>query len=205
MGARTSLLALVLALGLFGCGSSSTEDLQVSEGASGLLKTAEIEKEPAGSVERAFLDYWSNLQYRSWADAATFYDPRFRDFVGTAAIVGAKKLNGSVYPVVKPEIGRVDLNQGNTTVYYTLLLPDGTEELDSITWRKVAGSWQIVYDSRLDAELGQLATNRAEIEENGAISTSAATPLSEEAVRAGKAAEEKQAQFLERELETSGP
>lgn len=188
-----------------GCGSSSSPSPTPASGAEDqLLTAAEIRKEPAGSVERSFLDYWSSLQFRSWADAAAYYHPRFRDFVGTASVIGAKKLNSSIYPLVKPEIVRIESAGGDATISYTLALPEGIKELDSITWRKSGGSWQIIYDSRLDAELGQLATSQAEVKDSGTL-PSGSTPLSPEAVRAGNVAEEKQARFLQEELKTKSP
>jgi hypothetical protein len=186
-----------------GCGSASTS-APTPTGTDNLLTAAEISKRPAGSVERSFLSYWSSLQYRSWADAAAYYDPRFREFIGTAAVIGAKKVNSSVYPVLKPEIARVDERSGETTIFYNLQLPDGSKELDSITWQKNGGNWQIIYDSRLDSELGQLATNRAEVKKTGALPTGSG-PASPEAVRAGRSAEEEQARFLEEELKISAP
>jgi hypothetical protein len=168
------------------------------------LTSADISKYPPGSVQRAFLSFWSNLQYRSWADAAAYYDPSFRNFIGTASIIGAKKYNFSAYPVTKPEITRVNRSPDRATIYYTLVLAEGTKELDSITWRKQDGNWQIIYDSRLDSELGQVAASQAEVEKTGSPPTSASAE-SPEAVRAGKEAEQRQAQFLQQELNEKAP
>jgi hypothetical protein len=205
--ARRLLLCLatgVLALLAAGCGSSSTSAPAPAAASENLLSSKEIAKYPPDSVQRSFLNYWSDLQYRSWADAAAYYDPRFRNFVGTASVIGAKKGAASVFPLVKPQIERVNSAGGNTTVYYTLVLPEGTKELDSITWVKKGGNWQIIYDSRLDSELGQLATNQAEVKKTGSVPTGAG-PASPEAVRAGKAAESEQARFLQEQLKTSAP
>jgi hypothetical protein len=118
-------------------------------------------------------------------------------------VIGAKKLNASTYPVVTPEITRVRDGGGEATVYYTLGLPDGTKELDSVNWRKDGGSWQILYDSRLDSELGQFAQTRAEVETNGSLPTDASAPPSAAALRAAKAAEGAQARFQQEELKRS--
>ena len=127
-------------------------------------------------MQHAFLNFWSDLQFCSWADAAAYYSPAFRNFVGTAKIIGGKKLNSSSYPLLKPEIVRVTHSPGETTVYYTLRLQDGTKEQDSVTWRHEGGNWQIVYDSRLDAEMAQLEQNRVEIEKNGVLPTDGPSP-----------------------------
>ena len=168
-----------------------------------LLSEAELSKYPEGSVEQAFFEYWSNLQYQSWADVAAYYDPRFRDYIGTSKVIGAKKLGASSYPLLKPKVVRVSSAHGTTTIYYTLVLPEGTKELGSITWRKDGGNWEIIYDSRLDAELSQAASALAEAK-TGSIPTEA-TPASPEALRAGKEAEQLQAQFLQEELHVNRP
>jgi hypothetical protein len=170
-----------------------------------LLESSDFSRYPQGSTERAFLEYWSDLQFRSWADVAAYYDPRFRDFVGTVSLIGAKKLNGSTYPLLKPEIARVNADGDETTVYYTLRLADGSKELDSITWRKDSANWQIIYDSRLDEELAQLAQNKAEIDRGGQLPTDPNQPPSAQAVRAGNAAAQLQARFLQEKLKTSNP
>jgi hypothetical protein len=195
-----------IAFGLSACGSSSpTSGSSASSPESALLESSDFSRYPKGSVQRTFFEYWSDMQYRSWANVASYYDPRFRDFVGTASIIGAKKLNGSSYPVLRPELVRVRPSREATTVYYTLRLEDGTKELDSTSWRRDDGAWQIVYDSRLDSELDQLATNRVELEETGAVATDASQPISSKAAKSGITASQLQARFLEQELKISAP
>lgn len=187
--------AWVVILGISACGdSSSTEERAPNN----LVSRAEVDKQPPDSVERAFLEYWSDLQYQSWAEVAAYYEPAFRDSVGTAAIIGGKKINGSSYPQLKPAIVRVRDKGDFTTINYSLVFIDGTKELASVTWRKDGGSWQLVYDSRLDAELKQYAENRVELEQNGTLPTEAAT--SPEAVSAGAKAAEAQARFIQQAL-----
>lgn len=158
-----------------------------------------MERQADGSAERTFLEYWSDLQYQSWAEAAAYYEPDFRDAVGTAAIIGGKRVNAPSYPQLKPEIARVREREDFTTINYSLRFIDGSRELASVTWRKLDGSWQLVYDSRLDAELKQAAENRVEVEENGVLPTDPAN-VSPAARQAGEAAARKQAQFAEQAL-----
>jgi hypothetical protein len=191
-----SVAALAVAIAVASCGSSSPTP-SAAAAAKALLKEREFDRYPRGSVERTFLEYWSDLQFQSWADAAAYYDPGFRDFVGTAAVIGAKKVNGSAYPLLRPHIVRVDTDDGDSTVYYTVKLADSSKELHSITWIEDDGNWQIVHDSRLDAELNQFAQNRVE----GAVPTEAPHVPSPEAARAGQAASQLQARFLETLLE----
>ena len=206
-GARSGpaivLIALLVALGLSSCGSSTSGSAPSAE-PNNLLSQSELTHYPAGSVQQAFLNFWSDLQFRSWADAVSFYDPAFREFVGTATIVGGKKINGTSYPLLKPEIVRIGDDKGGTTVYYTVRLADGTKELGSITWKKVGGNWQIIYDSRLDSELSQLEQNRVEIEKNGHLRADPNQAPSAAAAKAANTASQVQARFLQQQLKGEG-
>lgn len=197
------LLAFLIAVAGSACGSSDDEPAATAA-PNNLVSQAEADKHPAGSVEHAFLEYWSALQFQSWAEVVAFYDPSFQDFVGTASIIGGKRLNSSSYPQLKPAITVVTRDHSLTTIKYKLQFIDGTKELASITWRKLDGNWRIVYDSRLDAELNQFAQNQVEIEQNGALPTEA-DQVSPDATRAGNAGAQKQARFLQQELDLTNP
>jgi hypothetical protein len=188
--------AWVVVLGISSCGDSSPETERVPDN---LVSRSEVDRQEKGSVEQAFLEYWADLQYQSWAEVAAYYEPDFRDVVGTAAIIGGKKVNAPSYPLLKPEIVRVRARGELATINYSLRFIDGSRELASVTWRKLDGSWQLVYDSRLDAELKQYAENRVEVEENGVLPTDPAN-VSPAARQAGEAAARKQAQFAEQTL-----
>jgi len=192
-----AVLAAVLlgAVSISACGNSA-EGPSASTPPSNIVKRSEVNGYPDGSAEKAFLEYWSSLQYQAWAEAASYYAPSFRDAVGTAAIVGAKKVNAPSYPALKPEIAEVVDKGGLTTVKYTLRLSDGTLERAAVTWEKIGGNWQIVFDSRLDAELNQFAENRVELAQNGVLPTSI-DQVSPAARRAGAAASQRQDLFLQ--------
>lgn len=198
-------VAVTLTFAISACG---TTDAAPDPAASvdNVLAPAEMSDYPAGSVERTFLRFWSALQFQSWAEAAAYYDPRFREFVGTAQVISAKKQNGSSFPALKPAIVSVTKGpRGEKTVHYSLRFSDGSTEQASMTWRQVGDSWQIIYDSRLDAELAQLAQNRVEIKRTGALPTDASQPLSPKATRAASAASQLQAKFLQQELKAERP
>ncbi len=199
-----SLVALIVAVTLSACGTSAPGPPTTSA-SSNLVDHAELVKYPDGSVDRTFLEYWSNLQFHSWADVAAYYDPSFRDFVGTAKLINAKKVGTTFYPFLKPVIVRSSSDRGVTTVYYAVRLEDGTKELAATTWRKVGGNWQIVYDSRLDAELGQLAQEKTQLSEPGTGTAESTQPVSKKALRASKEAAQLQSQFLQRELQINHP
>ncbi len=191
------------AVALSACGSSASAPLP-SGSSSNVLSAAEINHYPAGSVERTFLSYWSALQFQTWADVAAYYDPRFRAYLGTAQVISAKKQNSSTFPMLKPEIVSVTTHGGETAIHYALRFPEGSKEQASISWQKEGGNWQIVYDSRLDAELSQLAQNRVEIRKNRALPTDP-SKRSSAAVRAGNVASQIQARFLQQDLHNSHP
>ena len=186
-----------------GCGGGSDSN-QATE-ARNLISTKEIETSPAGSPERAFLSFWSDLQYQSWAEAATYYSPALREFIGTAELIGAKKVDASLFPLIKPTVLDATESARDTTVRYSILLPEGTKELGSTTWRKEGGNWEMIYDSRLDPELNQFARNQVEIEEDGALSTDATEAPSAAAAQAGVEASHLQAEFLETALRKEKP
>lgn len=202
--ALASLAALVVAATVSACGTSGS-DSPSTLAPNNTIDHAELMRYPDGSVDRTFLEYWSNLQFHSWADVAAYYTPSFRDFVGTANVINAKKADASSYPVLKPELVRTSSGQGVTTVYYTVTMEDGTKELASTTWRKVGGNWQIVYDSRMDAELGQLAQEKVQLAEAGPSTANTEQPISTKALQASRAASQVQARFLQQELQLSRP
>ncbi len=190
---------LITALALSACGSSEASKPSSSSGSepNNVITSAELNKYPKGTVQQAFLNFWSDLQYRSWADAAAFYEPTFRKFVGTAKIIGAKRAYSSGYPLLKPEIQRIGKGRGETTIYYTVRLPEGTKELNSITWRHQGGNWEIAYDSRLDTELSQLEENRVELEKSGKPPANLER-VSPAAAKAGSEASELQARYRQK-------
>jgi hypothetical protein len=190
-------LAVLAALVLSSCGGGESQPPE----ANNLVGQAELEKYPPDSAARSFLELWSDLQYQSWAEVAAYYSPGLRRFIGTEELVGAKKVDASTFPVTKPEIGRIKEDGPETTIYYSMALPGGTRELGSTTWRKEGGNWEMIYDSRLDAELNQFARNRVETEEHGAPSTEAGKAPSAAASRAGIEAAHLQSEYLEGLLE----
>jgi hypothetical protein len=193
--------AWAVILAFSSCGDSSPE---TERAPNNLVSQSEADHQPSDSVERAFLEYWSDLQYQSWAEVAAYYEPDFREAVGTAAIIGGKKVNGSSYPQLKPTLVGTRESGGTTTIKYSLLFIDGTKELASVTWRKRDGNWQLVYDSRLDAELRQYAENRVELEDNGVLPTDPAD-VTPEAIRAGATAAQAQARFIQEALGRESP
>jgi hypothetical protein len=201
--ALTVFAAVLVSVSLAACGSSSANPSSTTP-PNNLISQAELKKGPATGVEHAFLEFWSDLQFRSWAEVASFYLPAFRESVGTAAVIGGEKINASSYPQLKPEVESISGRSGLTTIKYTLQFIEGDRELASITWQKHGGNWEIVYDSRLDAELSQFAEDRVELARTGALPTEA-SQISPEAARAGSVAAQSQARFLQQNPSITSP
>jgi hypothetical protein len=199
-----ALLILGLALTLSACGSSE-EGPAAHVRQNDLVSQQGIDRYPEGSPERAFLEYWSDLQYNSWADVAGYYDPALRKFIGTAELIQAKKTGSSVYPYLQPDVKSTKTEDGLTTIYYTLTMEDGTTELASTSWRKEGGNWQLVFDSRLDGELAAVAQERVALNEDTGEGLATELPPSAKALRAGKAAARLQAEFLAAEIGKEKP
>jgi hypothetical protein len=199
-----TLLTLVLGLVLSACGSSE-EGPAAHVRQNALVAQTSIDRYPQGSAERAFLEYWSDLQYNAWADVTAYYDPAFRDFIGTAELISAKKTGSSVYPYLRPDIKSTETADGLTSINYTLTMEDGTTELATTTWRKNDGNWQLVFDSRLDGELAAVVQERVALGEDGGEAVATELPPSAKALRAGKAAARLQAEFLAEEFGDEKP
>jgi hypothetical protein len=199
VGAVLSLIAMTLSA----CGSSSDEPT-AKVAPDNLISHAEVEKQPAGSAQAAFLEFWSALQFQSWAEMIVYYSPDFRESVGTAQIIAGKKVNASSYPQLKPTIVDVKTKNGLTTINYTVQFIDGSRELASISWRKRLGNWEIVFDSRLEPELAQAAENEVELETNGVLPSDLSAVSPEAAKASGKAGQD-QPKAIEAELESEKP
>jgi hypothetical protein len=190
----------MVAFAISSCGSTSSTEAPPTQ----LIKQSELSHYKKGGVERVFLNYWSSLQFQDWPEVATYYDPKLRNFIGTATLIGAKKLNALSFPQLKPRIVKVNSTANNASVYYTLSLPDGTTEFNSALWRHGRGTWHLIYDSRLDSELSQLAQSRVELDKTGQAPVVSSTP-SPQASRAANAAAQRQARFLQQQFKLTPP
>src|SRR3954452_4158124 len=95
------LASLVLAVAIAGCGGSSG-DKQAELPKQQLIGSKQENRYPAGSPKRALMEYWAALQYKAWAQALSFYDPKLRDYVGSGRIVAALSAGASTYQVSAP-------------------------------------------------------------------------------------------------------
>lgn len=161
---------------------------------------SERETRAAGSsVERAFLRYWSDVQYQAWADAAQTYDAALLADVGAASVIEALKSQATHFRSAKPRNITVKRSQGGRrTVRYFVKNPGGKVEPRSMVWERDGRRWLIFYDPFLDEALRASATTLTQ------DSTSpGAEGLSRRARVAGTGASQRQSRSLGRRLSKS--
>jgi len=156
-----------------------------------LISSADIAKTPPGSAERAFLQYWSALQYSAWSAALSSLEPALKTAIGVPQLVEALKGGASYFRTVRPTLrGRVTVGN-QVIVRYRAENPAGSLVTTSVAWRRTAGGWRLHYDPSLDGLLQ--ASAQAQMQAD--IDPTAPRP-SKRAVQAGLAASRVQSQYL---------
>ena len=167
--------AVVLAVGLTlsGCGSSGADEARevaaksLTSGepltkeerllARSLVSNRDIERETAGSVERAMLEYWSDLSYESWGTAVGFFDPRLRDVLSDVRLVEGLRREARDHKPVKPIVRGVRRFGNTAVVQYFIRTPDARLRPVSISWERQGGEWRIIYSATLDESIALAA------------------------------------------------
>jgi hypothetical protein len=196
------LLPVAVAACVVGCGGAVKQEGQALRAQSLLessppLKRAivsdeEIAKYPPNSVQHAFFSFWQALQFHSWREGLSWYDPGLQRFVGPQQIIDGLEMLASYYRAVKPVLYSVkSTNYGTTEVHYLGAPPTGPTGIETVEWRRVGGDWRIEFDSFLSQGL----VSYAEEAEQELIDPSAQTP-SRHAIRVGEAAGHLQAGYL---------
>lgn len=201
---RASAPVLVAgALWLSGCGGTAKEQarkLQVRSimattdpVASVRVSESEIANAPRGSVQRAFLQYWSDAQFEGWLAVAQTYEPGLRQFVGQDALVQALTGESAIFRSSRPEIASVTLTVRGARALVRFYRVDTKEKVaSSISWiRRAGGRWLIRYDPLLDRALSDLR----QFEAQRSIDPLALTPAPA-ALRAGARASRLQSDYL---------
>jgi hypothetical protein len=210
---RSSVPALVLvgaALLLPACGGSADDEARRVQTTSVIAKNdpvkkylvtqAEIEHEASGGVRRAFLEYWSALQFQGWNEAAKTFEPGLRRYVGTDALIRALANQGGSYRSSRPDI-QYTTTRGNSALIRYFRVGADAPVATSISWtREGSGRWLISYDPLLDQALGD--ARQLEVQQN---TDPLAQKPSAAAVRAGTRARRLQSQYVaQRERTAAG-
>jgi len=190
---------------LTGCGGGNREAGQALSKKSIVDKTPSLSSTlitpqdlvgwPSGSVQRAFLNFWSALQYQDLSFGVNTYDPRLRSVIATAQISQALQSEASFYRSVKPRIVSVTRDHERMSVRYLARDPSGEPAPYSMTWEPVGSGWLIFYDSFLSEALRNSAQMAAQI----ALDPTAQLP-SKQAIQAGYEASLLPSQYLQNAL-----
>lgn len=177
---RTVVLAVVgvtllVLVALAAVGSSDPLDARLSELSiidddelpSELLNEDDLERYPPASAQRAFLNWWSDLQFRSWPDAIARLDPGLKDTIGSTTLIDGFEPNSAWYPTAQPRVLMRKKSRGTVTLRYAVAAPDGEQVLteNAVMVDSPAG-WRIVYDSTLDSAVRAGLAERIRIEED---------------------------------------
>ena len=145
-----------------------------------LVSALDIRREAPGSVRRAFLEYWSAIEYQEWGVAVAFMSEEIRRALEPEYLVAALRAEGESNLPVRPPIRRVVTTRGLATVRYFVRASDGALRPTSISWSRRNGQWYVVYGATLDASYSAAVQQAVQNETD----PTASTP-SDEAVRAG--------------------
>lgn len=202
-GLRRATAAGVCALGLTACGGSETSAPLAKQSIADqskvlkreLVSERDISAVGAGSPERAFLEYWSDVQYGNLRRALLAFHPELVDQITAGSMTAALRNALPFYRASKPVIERVIREGEDVTLhYYAATQSSGAAAAPlSTTLRRIDGEWRIVYSSALDDELKIVA----QAQEQARIRPGA-QQLDPRAIAAGERAAGLQAAFMEK-------
>lgn len=192
-------VASILAVALIGCGSSSNkpdavEGTSIADGVRAPSKTEitgkDLKRFDQAAASRAFMGFWSDLQWQSWIEALDRYSPGLQRVVGDRNIYEALKHQAPFYRSVKPSVESESTRDGLTTIRYSYS-QSGDRKLNSTIWRREGGRWKMVFDGFLDTALESWAQFRVQ-----QTTSPRATAPTKQAIKAGVEASELQGRYL---------
>ena len=204
-GNPRAIAAVSIAIALFaggmlaGCGGGGTSDEKLVTSSmvdekdlpDAVIAADDLDRFSQQSPQRAFLEYWRDLQYQDLASALVFYEPGLRRAVGEDLLADALQFEQAVYRARKPGIVGTDERNGLASVRYVLTDLSDVTTPQSMTLRRHGADWEIVYDSFLGDSVSSLVQTQAQAK----IDPSAQAPGAE-AQRAGSAAAQRQVGYL---------
>ncbi len=124
------------------------------------LQPQEVTRQPVGSPQRAFLDYWLDLQHEAFVDALRWFSPHLAACLGQARIVTALQSEAPFYASSRPNISFVNRSGTSATILYRARsVPSPNSTSLSVTWMLIGGKWRLAYDPFLNEALRQAAEN----------------------------------------------
>lgn len=206
---RTPRMALIAGLAaLFttvsGCGQATDGD-RVLSGATDnkplsgedqlierkLVTDKDAREAPAGSAERAFLEYWTAVSFEDWATAVRYVDTSLRRILDVNYLVEALRIEGQNNVPVKPIIRDAARTRGSVSIRYLIRTSDGRLRPTSSSWEQRNGVWYMVYSSTLDDSYAAAVQQAVQND----VDPTATTP-SRKAISAGSSARRAQSEAL---------
>jgi hypothetical protein len=156
------LLALAALPALAGCGSGSAQPVSLPGATQQLLSQTDVNAQPPGSPERAFLAWWRDVQYANLAQFKLELVPALRDsFAPRGKMPDAINYFSGALRSARPKIRDVS-RTGTTAVVYAIISyrqPVGTSRYvtttvpRAFTFTKIGGRWLLADDSFAQATL----------------------------------------------------
>jgi len=186
------VVGIGLATDAFDSGTKAGEENDPKEDLQ-LVTQRDREQQTGDSAERAFLDYWSELQFGDWSEATNEFDPRLVRFVGERRLAESLKANPPLYRKSKPKIIQVrERGVNRSSIRYTVRNVSGKAVPNTITFVREDGKWRILYDSLLD----EILSAHAQTATQNKVQPGAKQP-GREALDAAASAGRLQTRFLE--------
>ena len=191
----SAFLALLIAATVAACSGNDSNPVgskSIVTPPKQLVSPADIGKTAPDSAKRAFLQYWSDLQYSAWSAALSRFEPALVNAIGDAQLVEAFKTRAGYFPTAAPKLRGSRRVGDEIVVRYQVTDPTGRLLVSSVAWRRRSADWRIRYDPQLDGMLQAAAQARVQ----GQIDPTALQP-STRALQAGLEAARLQSQYLE--------
>jgi hypothetical protein len=204
------LVSIFVPIVLMGCAGDDDGDRSSSSGSivatdsggsapgSQLVDDEDIRQTKRGSARRAFLNFWTALQYQAWSSAVSYYEPGLAEAIGKVRLIEALKAASPLFYRTKPALGLPFRRGDDVVVPYTVVDLSGASVPTSTVWRRLGGQWRIHYHPQLDGFLRSSVQTTVQTR----IDPAAREPA-KEAVRAGQAASRIQSEYLARSAATT--
>jgi hypothetical protein len=159
-----SIAALSAALALVGCGGGAGDQRPLAQASIAdqtralerqLVSDQDIARRAARSPQRAFLKYWSAVQYGDMRGALLAFDPRLVRVVGAEDLASALRNAAPLYRTAKPDVRHAVVQGDTATIRYLAPTQRAGGRITplSVALQRIGGAWRIVYSSALDDEL----------------------------------------------------
>ena len=172
---------------------SRVDSQSIADPAYRLVTRAEVDRTKPNSPDRAFLNYWSTLQFSSWVEALSYFDRELVRSIGAPLLLEALKSQQLAFRLAKPLIVRTYARQGKWVIRYLLRGIDDKVQPSAIQWQRTGSGWRIYYFPELDNMLRTAAQGRVQTD----VDPLAPTP-SKRAIRAGAEAARRQSAYIAR-------